>query len=63
MLERAEIEKLMRLGAEAFAHGMQITACPYPRMSDYAATWRRGYQNAALGARFVTDPTAIRSVS
>lgn len=63
MLQRDEIEKLMRDGAEAFAHGMRLEMCPYPRMSDHAATWRRGYQNAALGARFITDPTAFRSIS
>lgn len=63
MLERAEIEQLMRAGADAFTRGQKITACPHPRMSDRAATWRRGYQNAALGARFITDPTAIRSIT
>lgn len=63
MLKRDDIERLMQAGAEAFAREQPISACPHPRMSDAAATWRRGYQNAAYGARFVTDPTAHRSIS
>lgn len=62
MLKRDDIEKLMQAGAEAFAREQPISACPHPRMSDAAATWRRGYQNAAYGARFVTDPIAHRSI-
>lgn len=62
MLKRDDIEKLMCAGAEAFARGQRIDACPHPCMSDAAAIWRRGYQNAAYGARFVTDPTAHRSI-
>ncbi|RQS22422.1 Rmf/CrpP family protein [Burkholderia sp. Bp8995] len=63
MLKRDDIEKLMRAGADAFARGQHIGSCPHPLMSDAAATWRRGYQNAAYGARFVTEQTAIRSLS
>ncbi|KWO06053.1 hypothetical protein WM26_31095 [Burkholderia cepacia] len=62
MLKRDDIEKLMQAGAEAFAREQPLSACPHPRTSDAAATWRRGYQNAAYGARFVTDPTAHRSI-
>ncbi|MBJ9695743.1 ribosome modulation factor [Burkholderia cenocepacia] len=62
MLKREDIDRLMRAGAEAFARDQRIESCPHPRMSDAAATWRRGYQNAAYGARFTTDPTAIRSI-
>ncbi|WP_155634480.1 Rmf/CrpP family protein [Burkholderia stagnalis] len=63
MLKRDDIERLMRAGAEAFARGQDIGSCPHPLMSDAAATWRRGFQNAAYGARFVTEQTATRSIS
>ncbi|KVP11975.1 hypothetical protein WJ85_17235 [Burkholderia ubonensis] len=63
MFKRDDIEKLMRAGAEAYARGQLIGSCPHPLMSDAAATWRRGYQNAAYGARFIAEQTATRSIS
>ena len=62
MLKQEDIDQLMRAGAEAFSRGQRIDSCPHPRLSDLAATWRRGYQNAAYGERFATDPTANRSI-
>ena len=50
MLTKEQIEQFMREGAEAFLDGMARENCPYPRMSAPAATWLRGYQNAAYGA-------------
>ncbi len=50
MLTKEQIEQFMREGAEAFEAGMSRENSPYPRMSAPAATWLRGYQNAAFGA-------------
>ncbi|KKB61537.1 hypothetical protein WM40_22620 [Robbsia andropogonis] len=50
MLSRAEIEKAMSEGAEAYQSRMKRTNNPYPMFTDQHASWLRGYQNAHFGA-------------